>query len=122
MKEYVYSFERLDVWKDTLSLIKDSYKIIKKFPDEERFALSGQMRRALISVSSNIAEGSSRSSHKDQAHFYQLSYSSLMEFLSQLILSKELQYLSNEDYNSLRLQIEKISNKLNALRESRLNN
>jgi four helix bundle protein len=113
-----YSFENLEVWKDTQVLVRNVYDLTKRFPDDEKFCLVNQMRRAVISVSSNIAEGSS----KDQAHFYQLAYSSLTEVLSQLILCKEFSYITDKIYIDVRSQLEKVSNKLNALRKSRLKN
>lgn len=76
------------------------------------------MRRSVISVTSNIAEGSCRISLKDQAHFYQISYGSLIELLSQLIISKELEYVYEEIYISTRTIIEEESNMLNSLRKS----
>lgn len=75
------------------------------------------MRRAIISVSSNLAEGTSRTSSKDQAHFYQLSYSSLMEVLSQLIVSKDFQYIGDVEYNDARSKIESVSYLLNQIRK-----
>jgi four helix bundle protein len=79
------------------------------------------MRRASVSVSSNIAEGSSRTSIKDQAHFYQIAYSSLMELLNQVIISKDLEFINEDHETQIRIIIGKVSNKLNALRKSRLN-
>jgi four helix bundle protein len=102
-------------------LTKEIYIITKEFPDNEKFGIINQMRRAAISVSSNIAEGSSRTSNKDQAHFYQLAYSSLMELLNQAIISNDLEYFSEESLNETRTKIEKIANMLNALRKERLN-
>ena len=116
-----YSFEKLDVWQDSRVLTKHVYQTTKTFPDYEKFGLSNQMRRAAISVSSNIAEGSSRVSNKDQAHFYQIAFSSLMELLNQIIISNDLGFINEETEKDLRQQIEKIANKINALRKSRLN-
>ena len=79
------------------------------------------MRRAGVSVSSNIAEGASRVSPKDQAHFYHLAYSSLMEVLSQLIIAKELGFLNDQVTADVKKEISKISFKLNSLRNSALN-
>jgi four helix bundle protein len=76
------------------------------------------MRRSVISISSNIAEGSSRKSPKDQKHFYTMSYSSAMELLNQLILSLDLQFINNAIYKEIREQIEYITNQLNALQKS----
>ena len=69
-------------------------------------------------MSSNIAEGSSRKTKKDQSHFYTMAYSSLIEVLSQLLISQELNYLSKERLDEVRTEIEKVSNKLNALRKA----
>ena len=119
---YTFSFEKLNVWLDSKELVAEIYKVTQNFPDEEKFGLTNQLRRASISIASNLAEGTSRNTSKDKAHFTTLSFSSLMEVLNQLIISKELNYISESDYQNLRVQIEKISNKLNALRKSQLNN
>lgn len=88
------------------------------FPNEEKFGLVSQMRRAVVSVSSNIAEGSARKTNKDQAHFYTTAYGSLIELLNQVILSLDLNYIESEQYSELRESISLISNQLNALRKS----
>lgn len=115
-----YSFEKLAVWTEIRVLIKHVYSISGNFPESEKFGLTNQMRRASISIGSNLAEGSSRTSAKDQAHFYQISYSSLMELLSQLIVSLDLEFISDENYKNIRLLIQKISMKLNSLRNNAL--
>lgn len=115
-----YSFEKLAVWTEIRVLIKNVYSITGNFHESEKFGLTNQMRRASISVGSNLAEGSSRTSAKDQAHFYQISYSSLMELLSQLIVSLDLEFISNENYKNTRLLIQNISMKLNSLRNNAL--
>jgi four helix bundle protein len=114
-----FSFEKLEVWQDAKGLTHLVYKATKNFPSEEKYGLVSQLRRAVISVTSNIAEGSSRMSSKDQAHFYHLAFSSLMEVLSQIIISFELGYIPEEE--SFRIEISKIANKLNSLRKSSLN-
>jgi four helix bundle protein len=119
--QYKFSFEKLEVWQDSRSLAKVVYEVTKFFPDSEKYGLINQMRRASISVSSNIAEGSSRTSKKDQSHFYQIAYSSLMELLNQVIISKDLKFLIEDNEVQIRNNIGKVSNKLNALRKSRLN-
>ena len=96
------------------------YKITNNFPREEKFGLISQIRRATVSVSSNLAEGTSRKTNKDKAHFTTISYSSAMEVLNQLIISKELDYISKNDYILVRQRIEKITNMLNSLRNSQL--
>jgi four helix bundle protein len=114
---YIFSFEKLDVWIESKSLTVLIYTLTQKFPEEEKFGLISQLRRATVSICSNIAEGTSRISDKDKAHFISISFSSTMEVLNQLILSFELNYLSEEDYIICRKKIESISNKLNALRK-----
>ena len=85
------------------------------FPDNEKFGLTSQIRRAMISVSCNISEGTSRWSSKEKVRFIEIAFSSLMEVLNCLILSSDLDYITDEDLKESRLEIEKIGNKLNAL-------
>jgi len=118
---YLFSFEKLNVWIDSKELVKEVYRLTSNFPNEEKFGLISQLRRAPISVSSNLAEGTSRKTNKDKAHFSTIAYSCLMETLNQIIIAKELGYILDEDYSILRIQIEKVSNKLNALRNSQIN-
>ena len=117
---YLFSFEKLEVWKCSVDLTKSIYGLTNNFPENEKFGLISQLRRAAISVSSNLAEGTSRNTNKDKAHFTTMAYSSLMEVLNQLILSKELNFISENDYEKLRGIISKISNMLNALRKVQL--
>ncbi len=116
-----YSFEKLDVWQETRQLTVKIYKITRDFPDDEKFGLISQMRRAGISISSNIAEGSSRYSGKDQIRFYEIAYGSLMELLNQLILSCDLMFLREEYLLSIREDIDSISYKLTRLSDSNRN-
>ena len=120
MAAYLYAFERLDVWKLAKDFAVALYKITEGFPREERFGLISQMNRAAVSVASNIAEGSSRTSKKDKAHFYQIAYSSLMEVTSQLVIVKDLGYINEQVHDQIRTKIYEISNKLNALHKSQL--
>jgi four helix bundle protein len=115
---YQYSFEKLHVWKDAKELAKQVYVITGQFPSEEKFGLTSQLRRASISVSSNIAEGSSRQTSKEKAYFTSIAFSSAVEVLNQVILCLELDLIEKADYQTIRDQIEKITNKLNALRKS----
>lgn len=117
--DYQFPFEKLEVWQEARTLTKQVYKTSKEFPDEEKFGLVNQMRRAAISVCSNIAEGASRTSKKDQAHFYQLAYSSLMELMNQAIIALDLDYLGNDQEDEYREKVGKISRMLNSLRKSR---
>ena len=119
--EYQFGFEKLTVWQNSRQLTAIIYKITNTFPKEERYCLVDQIRRAIISVASNLAEGSSRISSKDQAHFTNLAYSSLMEVLNQLYIANDLNYLSKGEFLELKKKISEISNQLNALRKSQLN-
>ena len=110
-----YSFEKLEVWHDARELTKIVYRITKGFPDDEKFGLTNQMRRSVISVSSNIVEGSYRATGKDKSNFMTIAYSSLMELLNQTIASLDLKYINEDQYKEIRIQIERISNKLSAL-------
>jgi len=117
---YTYAFEKLQVWHDARNLVKLVYTVTEQFPTTEKYGLTNQMRRAAVSVVSNISEGSGRTSPKDQAHFYQLAFSSLIELLNQFIIANDLGYISQNGIMAVRTEIEMISNKLNALRKSRL--
>ena len=120
--EYQFTFEKLRVWQASRVFVKDIYNVTNNFPREEKYSLIDQLRRASISISSNLAEGSSRISSKDQAHFTNMAYSSLMELLNQLYIANDLNYISNEIFIELKKKISEISNQLNALRKSQLNN
>ncbi len=96
-------------------MTKKIYYLTKDYPDSEKFGIVSQLRRAVISVCSNIAEGSSRKSKKEQSHFYNVAFSSLMETLNQLIISNELEYLKVTDLTELRNDIHTISLMLNRL-------
>ena len=113
---YVFSFEKLEVWIEAKDFSKDIYAITAKFPDTEKFGLISQLRRASISIASNIAEGSARKTFKDKAHFSTMAFGSAVEVLNQLIISFELNFVSEVDYLQLRKQLESVTNKLNALR------
>ena len=112
-----YSFEKLEVWKEAIQLAVKTYKTTDLYPKEEKFGLISQMRRCSVSVSSNIAEGTARLTKKDKAHFMTMAYSSALELLNQVIISKELGFISEENYKNIRFEVESITNKINALRK-----
>ena len=111
-----YSYKNLNVYQDAKSLVVDVYKVLKLFPAEEKYALCDQIRRAVISITSNIAEGMNRISDKEKAHFIGVAYASMMEVDSQLEVSVELGYLTPELYNTLEEKIDCIARQLSALR------
>lgn len=109
MEDYIYSFEKLEVWKKAKDLTVYLYKMTDSFPLEEKYGVVSQIRRASFSIGNNLAEGSSRSSRKDQAHFYTLAYSSAIELLNHLIVCCEIGFLSVQSLNECRMKIEKIT-------------
>lgn len=109
------TFRNLNVYTKSKELVKQIYELLKKLPREEQFALSDQLRRAVISIPSNIAEGSGRNSQKDQAHFYNIAYGSLMEVFSQLDIACDLGYISQEEFNQLESLINEEAKMLSGL-------
>ena len=118
---FTYSFEKLEVWTESKKLTKDIYLITTNFPSEEKFGLTSQLRRATISICSNIVEGSASKTNKDKAHFTIMAFSSAVEVLNQVIIAHELEFISLNEYKNLREQVESITNKLNALRNYQIN-
>ena len=116
--EYKYSFEKLEVWNDARNLVKMIYLQTNNFPERERFGLSSQMQRAVVSIVSNIAEGVSRNSVKEKIRFVELAYGSLMELYCQLYVSVDLDYLTPNTFTLIKAEIDKIANKANALKRN----
>ena len=114
----VYSFEKLEVWKKSRELVKEIYQLTQSFPNDEKFGLTNQIRRATVSVSSNIAEGSTRQTDKEKARFYELAFGSLIEVLNQLILASDLGYIAEIELNKIRPEVEAVGRMLNALHKS----
>jgi four helix bundle protein len=108
------SFEKLQVWQRGIALVESIYKATKLFPKEERYGLVSQMRRAAVSIPSNIAEGSQRTSDKDFANFVLISKGSLAELQTQLIISKKLEYISQELFSETAKEIDELSRMLHA--------
>lgn len=119
---HLYSFEKLDMWTDIRSFVNEIYNISDNFPYSENKGLREQIRRAAISVSSNIAEGSGRLGNKDQARFVEIAYSSLLEVLSQLMVATDRKYISKNTYNTVRELIENLSLRISAYRRYLLKN
>jgi four helix bundle protein len=113
-----YPFEKLRVWQAARDLSKAVYLMTGKFPQRELYGLISQCNRAAISVAANLAEGSSRRSRKDQAHFSEIAYGSLMELACLPILSRDLGILPDASERCLRSSIEQLSPQLNALHRS----
>jgi four helix bundle protein len=116
----MFNFEKLEVWQEAINFADTVYTLTRAFPDEERFGLTNQMRRAAVSISSNLAEGSSRSSRPDFARFVEIATGSLFEVVSQATISKRQGFLSETDFNRLYGACEKQSKMLSGLRRSLL--
>ena len=119
MKEVKYNYQNLDVYKEAKLLVLMVYTLLKKFPKEEQYALCDQLRRAVISVPSNIAEGMGRCSVKEQVHFLEIAYGSLMEVECQIDIAKELTYLSQLEQEQINLQVRRVAAMLSGLRNKR---
>ena len=120
MDSYQFSFEKLEVWQLARLLSNDIYKHTANFPHEEKYLLISQLRRAAVSVASNLAEGTTRIKPKDKAYFTTVAFSSLMEVFNQIIIAADLGYLSNEDVIKYRKQVQTLSVKLSNLKTSQL--
>ena len=119
---YTFSFEKLDVWKNSRELVLKIYEITNSFPTNEIYGITTQLKRSTSSITTNIAEGTCRNTKKDKAHFLTISYSSAMETLNHLIISKDLQYLPETEYLICREKLEKICNQINSLKKYYLSN
>ena len=116
--EYTFSFEKLEVWKLARQFFKFNYSIIDNFPSFEKFNLVDQIRRASTSIVLNLAEGTSRHSLKEQAHFSEIAYGSAIEVYCAFLLAFDLEYIDENTMNEIALRAKEISNKINALRNS----
>ena len=113
-----YSFQKLRVWQEAKKLVVEVYHLLDSFPKFEKYALCDQIRRAIVSVPSNIAEGSGRKSLKEQLHFIEISYGSLMETYNQLLIALELTYITEESVDAIKPLIDSVAKMLNGLSNS----
>ena len=115
-----FNFRKLICYQKGRILVGEIYNVVKTLPAEERFALGDQLRRAAVSVTSNIAEGTGRQSLKDQAHFIELSYGSLMEVMSQLDVALDQNFIDNSIHQRLEVLIAEEARVLSGYRASLL--
>lgn len=120
MDTYQFSFEKLEVWQLSRKLSVNVYKRTQSFPPEEKYSLTSQTRRSALAVSSNIAEGTTRATAKDQAHFTTIAFSSLMELFNHLIIASDLGYIGEDELNNYRQQVQPLSIKLSNLKASQI--
>ena len=114
----IYSFEKLDVWQKARELNLLLYKMTKDFPKEEIYGITSQIRRAGISITCNIAEGTSRWSNKEKVRYLEIAFGSLMEVLNCLIIATDLEYINEEVQYTLRETVDIVGSKLNNLKVS----
>ena len=118
MTEEIFSYRRLVVYQHSRKYVKTIYALTKTFPKEELFALTNQLRRAAISVTSNIAESMGRYSEKDKLHFIEFAFGSLYETMSQVEVAFDLEYINKEQYEDAENQVTDIAKMLSGLRAS----
>ena len=116
----MFNFEKLETWQEAINFADMIYGVTRNFPDQERFGLTNQMRRAAVSISSNLAEGSSRSSRPDFARFVEIASGSLFEVVSQSFIGKRQGFLSELQLQQLYTAAEKQGRMLSGLRSSLL--
>lgn len=111
----IKTFTDLDAWKEGHQLVLIIYQITKNFPKEELFCLVSQMRRCAISITSNIAEGFSRQSFKDKVKFYSISLGSTTELQNQLLVAKDVNYITQDQFKNIANQSIKVHKIINGL-------
>ena len=114
-----YNYKDLDLYIASKDLVLSVYVLLRKFPKEEQYALCDQLRRAVISIPSNVAEGMGRVSTKEQIHFLEIAYGSLREVDCQLDIAKELAYISDEELNDITSKLDKVAALLAGMRNQR---
>ena len=116
----MFRFEKLDVWQKAVEYAGRVYEVTRKFSDDERYGLISQMRRAAVSVSSNLAEGSARNSDRDFARFVEIAYGSLMETISQAQIAKIQHFIQDDSFNELYQRADQLARMLSGLRSTLL--
>ena len=111
---------QLDIYKESKALVMLVYALLKRFPKEEQYALCDQLRRAVISIPSNIAEGSGRRSSKEQVHFLEIAYGSLCEVNCQMDIACDLGYIDQPDLERIKVLSNKIGSMISGLRNRHL--
>jgi len=113
-----FGYRKLIAYVKACEVRRKVYRLIKNFPKEEQFALCDQLRRAAVSITSNIAEGMTRYSNKDKTHFLEISFGSLMEVMSQLEVAYDEKYINEDDFNNMETLIAETARVLSGLQNS----
>ncbi len=114
-KRKIYSFTDLNAWKEGHKLVLKIYSVTENFPNKEIFGLTSQIRRAAVSITSNIAEGFSRISYKDKINFYSVAQGSLTELQNQLLIARDVKYLENKKFIDIAEQTVTVHKLINGL-------
>lgn len=114
----IKNFTDLNAWKEAHKLAIAIYRLVEKFPQSEQFGLSSQIKRAVVSISSNIAEGFSRNTQADKNHFYIMAKSSNTEIQNQLLLARDVKYISGGEFQNLAIKSATVSKLLTGLIKS----
>jgi len=114
----MFGFEKLDVWQKAVEYADLVYRVTRTFPAEEQFGLTSQLRRSAVSISSNIAEGSSRSSAVDFSRFLEIAYGSLVESVSELKVAQNQQFIASGAYENVYNEAEQVAKMLSGLRRT----
>lgn len=116
----IFSFEKLIAWQKARDLALEIFKVTKQFPKDELFGMTSQILRWAVSIASNLAEGSGRSSMKDKARFTEISFGSALELLNQVILSFDFEYIEEKKYIEIREKITEVTLLIDGLHKSQL--
>jgi four helix bundle protein len=114
----MFNYEKLETWQEAVVFADLIYSTTRKFPNEQRFGLTNQMRRAAVSISSNLAEGSSRNSRNDFARFVEIATGSVFEIVSQASIAQKRGFLSDDDFKNIYTSSEKLGRMPSGLRHS----
>lgn len=114
-QETINSFTKLDAWQEGHKLVLMIYKITQNFPKDEIFGLTNQIRRAAVSITSNISEGFSRQSYKEKIQFYHISLGSTTEVQNQILIARDVGYISKNEFQNISEKTIKINKILNGL-------
>jgi four helix bundle protein len=114
----IRSYEDPEVWQEAMNLVEVVYSISSKFPDDERFGLTSQVRRASISIASNIAEGHAQTSARDFMRFLSMAMGSLAELHTQMLIVKRMRFISDDAVETATLQIASVGRLLHGLMKS----
>lgn len=120
MGDFQFQFEKLNAWQEARKLVVNVHQLLEKFPKSENYPLCDQLRRAVVSVPSNIAEGSGRLAIKEQIHFLEIAYASLMEVYCQLQIAVDLSYITPDDLQIVKRKIFTTSKLISGLRTSKV--